>query len=60
MITRGRGKIVGSPMETETRKVVKVVEKGRRILAIVLSAVKWDIDSLSAQREEINVLGVED
>ncbi|MCI69292.1 hypothetical protein A2U01_0090553, partial [Trifolium medium] len=56
MTRKEKGKTVGSPMETKARRVVRVMEEGRRVVAIALSAVKWDIDSLSAQRRKINVL----
>ncbi|MCI73025.1 hypothetical protein A2U01_0094289, partial [Trifolium medium] len=43
MTIRGKSKIVGSPMETNIRGVVKVVEEERRVVAIALSAARWGI-----------------
>ncbi|MCI50325.1 hypothetical protein A2U01_0071569, partial [Trifolium medium] len=59
MITREKGKIVGSLMVIRIRRVVKVAEEEGRAVDFVISVVKWGINHMSAQRRRTNVLGVE-
>ncbi|MCI60721.1 hypothetical protein A2U01_0081977, partial [Trifolium medium] len=59
MRTKGKGKTVGGPMETNIRRVEIVVEEERGVVDIVTSAVKWVTRLMSAHGRRTSVLGVE-
>ncbi|MCI74825.1 hypothetical protein A2U01_0096089, partial [Trifolium medium] len=51
---------VESPMETRTRRAVRVAEEEGRVEDFVTSAGRWGINHMNAQGKKISALGVED